>query len=203
MIFKYLILKTPVFFGFFAGGRGISFLSDSNSMYGNQAKAATTTTSDLYYTISKICAEKLSTTNHQHGWYHTFIDCDLYSRHRCTCWRLLLLQCITGFLPIAWVKSELSLSLILKCLSGFFLIITQAILTSFWLEEFRFCTTECEMTFPAISSLASGHFRLPSAVFPFRAASEILKLPKFSLQQCLRVTAACRQRFWTPFESNH
>lgn len=35
------------------------------------------------------------------------------------------------------------------------------------------------MTFPAISSLASGHFRLPSAVFPFRAASEILKLPKF------------------------
>lgn len=125
------------------------------------------------------------------------------SRHRCTCWRLLLLQCITGFLPIAWVKSELSLSLILKCLSGFFLIITQAILTSFWLEEFRFCTTECEMTFPAISSLASGHFRLPSAVFPFRAASEILKLPKVSLQQCLRVAAACRQRFWTPFESNH
>lgn len=79
MIFKYLILKTPVFFGFFAGGRGISFLSDSNSMYGNQTKAATTTTTtDLYYTISKICAEKLSTTtNHQHGWYHTFIDCDL------------------------------------------------------------------------------------------------------------------------------
>ena len=124
-------------------------------MYGNQAKAATTTTTDLYYTISKICAEKLSTTNHQHGWYHTFIDCDLYSRHRCTCWRLLLLQCITGFLPIAWVKSELSLSQILKCLSGFFLLITQAILTSFWLEEFRFCTTECEVY--------SGLVGLPSA----------------------------------------
>ena len=79
MIFKCLILITPVFFGFFAGGRGISFLSDSNSMYGNQTKAAaTTTTTNLYYTISKICAEKLSTTtNHQHGWYHTFIDCDL------------------------------------------------------------------------------------------------------------------------------
>lgn len=102
----------------------------------------------------------------------------------------LLLQCTTDFSPIALVESELLHSLILECFSGSFLIITRVILTSFWLEEFRFCTTESEMTFPAISSLASGHFRLPSGVFPFTAASdEMLKLPKFSLNVSLLLAA--------------